>query len=256
MEINGKVAIVTGGATGIGRAVCLHLAGAGASAVVINYSRSAEDAQATTAKLQSLGVNALPYKADVANEREVKAMTSAAVGLFGRLDILVNSAGMTHFIPHRDLDALTDEVWKQVLDVNLMGTFYACRAVASELRKVNGAIVNIASMSGHRATGSSIAYMVSKAGVLQLTRALALALAPNVRVNSVSPGHVSTRWSRQRLDKDTAEAQERASAAATPLGMIARPDDVAQLVIALLENDSITGQDLVIDGGRNVRYAP
>ena len=256
MDIEGRVAIVTGGGTGIGRAVSLRLAGAGAGAVVINYSRSAEDAHTTAAQLEARGVKALPFKADVANERDVKAMTSATMQLFGRLDILVNSAGVTHFIPHRDLDALTDEVWNQVLDVNLKGTFYCCRAAAPELRKVNGAIVNIASMSGHLATGSSIAYMVSKAGVLQLTRALALALAPTVRVNSVSPGHVSTRWSRQRLDKDTAEAQEKASAAATPLGMIARPDDIAQVVIALLENDLITGQDLVVDGGRNVRYAP
>jgi 3-oxoacyl-[acyl-carrier protein] reductase len=255
MELQDRVAIVTGGGTGIGRAVCLRLARAGTKAVVVNYSRSADDAHATVAELGSLGIQALAYGADVADETAVKAMTTAALDRYGRLDVLVNCAGTTHFIPLPDLDALTEEVWKQTLDVNLKGTFYCCRAAASELRKGKGAIVNIASMSGHLATGSSIAYMVSKAGVLQLTRALAVALAPDVRVNSISPGHVSTRWSRQRLGKDASEAQETASAAATPLGVIAGPDHIAQAVMALIENDLVTGQDLVVDGGRNVRYA-
>src|SRR5256712_9844697 len=104
---------------------------------------------------------------------------------FGRLDVLVNNAGTTHFIPHSDLDALTDEVWNEILGVNLKGTFFCCRAAATELKKAGGAIVNVASIAAHRASGSSIAYAVSKDGVVQLTRALPLALAPDVRVNSV-----------------------------------------------------------------------
>src|SRR5256712_7510347 len=175
---------------------------------------------------------------------------------FGRLDVLVNNAGTTHFIPHSDLDALTDEVWNEILGVNLKGTFFCCRAAAPELRKAKGTIVNVASVAGHRAVGSSIAYAVSKAGVLQLTRALALALAPEVRVNSVSPGLVSSRWFSKSFGDEAAAAQEDAFAKATPVRKIASPDDVAQAVIALLENDVITGQDLVIDGGKNILYQP
>lgn len=254
MELIGRVAIVTGGGTGIGRAVCLRLAKAGAKAVVVGYSRSSEDAEATAAELTALGATGVALKADVAREPEVLAMVAGTIQRFGRLDVLVNSAGTTHFIPHPDLDALTDEVWDQILDVNIKGTFYCCRAAAPELRKQGGAIINIASIAAHRASGSSIAYAVSKAGVVQLTRALALALAPDVRVNSVSPGLVATRWFRVRSGDEAANALESSYAANTPLGKIATPDHVAQAVMGFLESDLVTGQDLVVDGGMNMKY--
>src|SRR4029077_6690055 len=134
------------------------------------------------------------------------------------------------------------------------GTFFCCRAAARELKKTGGAIVNIASIAAHRASGSSIAYAVSKAGVVQLTRALALALAPEVRVNSVSPGLVSSRWFSSRFGDEAAAPHEEGFVKQTPGPKIAPPDDGARAVIALLENDMITGQDLVIDGGKNVLY--
>jgi NAD(P)-dependent dehydrogenase (short-subunit alcohol dehydrogenase family) len=253
MELKGRVAIVTGGGTGIGRAVCLRLASAGAKAVVVNYSRSDKDARATAAELIVLGPDAMAHKADVSNEKEVTAMIEAVKDRFGRIDVLINNAGTTRFIAHKDLDALTDEVWDEILKVNLRGTFYCCRAAAPELRKTGGAIVNVASIAGHRATGSSIVYAVSKAGVLQLTRSLARALAPDVRVNSVSPGLVSTRWLRQ-FDADAADAQATSITETTPLNAIATPDHVAQAVMAFVENDMITGQDVVVDGGKNILY--
>ncbi len=256
MDLGGRVAIVTGGGTGIGRATSVRLAKSGAKAVVVNYSRSASEAESTADELRSVGSEAVPYRADVADESMVKAMVASTVERFGRLDVLVNNAGTTHFIPHPDLDALTDEVWNDILSVNLKGTFFCCRAAAPELKKTGGAIVNVASIAAHRASGSSIAYAVSKAGVVQMTRALALALAPDVRVNSVSPGLVSSRWFSRSFGEDAAAAQEEVFAKATPLRKIATPDDVAQAVIALLENDLITGQDLVIDGGKNVLYQP
>ena len=256
MELAGRVAIVTGGGTGIGRATALRLARSGAKAVVVNYSRSAADAESTAKDLMALGVEAITHRADVADESQVKALLAATVNRYGQLDVLVNNAGTTHFIAHTDLDGLTDEVWNEILGVNLKGTFFCCRAAAAELKKTGGAIVNIASIAAHRASGSSIAYAVSKAGVVQLTRALALALAPEVRVNSVSPGLVSTRWFSSRFGDDAAVAQEEAFAKQTPVQKIATPDDVARAVIALLENDLITGQDLVVDGGKNVMYQP
>jgi len=253
MDLHGRVAIVTGGGTGIGRAVCLRLAKAGAKAVVVNYSRSDKDARATAAELIVLGPDAVTHKADVSNESEVKAMIAAVIDRYGRLDVLINNAGTTRFIAHADLEALTDDVWDEIFKVNLKGTFYCCRAAAPELRKTGGTIVNIASVAGHLATGSSIVYAVSKAGVLQLTRALAVALAPDVRVNSVSPGLVSTRWLRQ-FDAGAADSQETATAASTPLNAVATTDHVAQAVMAFVENDMITGQDVVVDGGKNILY--
>jgi 3-oxoacyl-[acyl-carrier protein] reductase len=254
MDLGGRVAIVTGGGTGIGRSVSMRLAKSGAKAVLVNYSRSAKNAESTAHELQELGVEAVAHRADVADETAVKRMVAECVERFGVVDLLVNNAGTTHFIPHSDLEALTDEVWDEILSVNLKGTFYCCRAAAPELRKRNGAIVNVASISAHRATGSSIAYAVSKAGIVQLTRALALSLAPEVRVNSVSPGLVSTRWFRSRFGDDAALAQEESFAKSTPLQRIASPEDVAQAVVSLLENDLITGQDLVVDGGKNILY--
>ena len=254
MELAGRVAIVTGGGTGIGRATALRLARSGAGAVVINYSRSADAAEATARDVRSAGADALVVKADIADESQVKAMVGRAVEHHGRLDVLVNNAGTTRFIPHPDLDALTDEVWNDILGVNLKGTFFCCRAAAPELKKTGGAIVNLASIGAHRASGSSIPYAVSKAGVLQLTRALALALAPEVRVNSVSPGLVATTWFSRQFGEEAAAAQEESFAKTTPLGKIASADDVARAIVSLLENDLVTGQDLVVDGGKNITY--
>jgi 3-oxoacyl-[acyl-carrier protein] reductase len=254
MDLAGRVAIVTGGGTGIGRETSIRLAKAGAKAVVVNYSRSAAEAESTAGELRQLGAEALPWRANIADESMVKAMVASTVDRYGSLDVLVNNAGTTHFIPHADLDALTDQVWDDIISVNLKGTFFCCRAAAPELKKSGGAIVNVSSIAAHRASGSSIPYAVSKAGIVQLTRALALALAPDVRVNSVSPGLVSSRWFSRRFGEDAAAAQEEAFAKTTPLGRIATPDDVARAVIALLENDVITGQDLVVDGGKNIQY--
>jgi 3-oxoacyl-[acyl-carrier protein] reductase len=254
MDLKGKVAIVTGGGTGIGRGVSLRLARAGARAVVVNYSRSEGDARTTADELRALGSEGMVHQADVSDESAVKAMVATTIDRYGRLDVLVNNAGTTHVIAHPDLDALTDKVWNDILSVNIKGTFYCCRSAAPELRKARGAIVNVSSIAGYRATGTSIAYAVSKAGVLQLTRALALALAPDVRVNSVSPGLVSTRWLRQRMGDEAVDSQEKSFVAATPLGAIAGPDHIAQAVMAFIENDMITGQDVVVDGGRNIVY--
>src|SRR5205823_3929423 len=167
MDLSGRVAIVTGGGTGIGRATSIRLAKSGVKAVVINYSRSAGDAEKTAEELRALGAEAVQYRADVSDESMVKAMVGSTVERYGRLDVLVNNAGTTHFIPHPDLDALTDEVWNDILSVNLLGTFFCCRAAAPELKKAGGAIVNVASIAAQRASGSSIAYAVSKAAVVQ-----------------------------------------------------------------------------------------
>jgi len=154
MDLKGRVAIVTGGGTGIGRAVSIRLVRGGAKAVVVNYSRSDRDANETAEELRSMGAEALPLQADVSDEAAVKGIVAATVERFGQIDVLINNAGTTHFIPHSDLDGLTDEVWDEILRVNLKGTFFCSRAAAPELRKTKGAIVNVASIAGHRASGS------------------------------------------------------------------------------------------------------
>jgi 3-oxoacyl-[acyl-carrier protein] reductase len=254
MEMEGAVGIVTGGATGIGHAVCLELARAGARGIVVNYSRSVDDAIATVAELAGLGVEALPVKADVSRETEVKALVDQAAKHFGRIDVLVNNAGTTRFIPFPDLEAVTDEVWQHILGVNLMGPWYAARAAASHLRQSRGCIVNVASIAALRGSGSSLPYGVSKAALTQLTRALAVALAPEVRVNAVNPGLVSSRWFRQPFGDEAAAAQEAAMAGRTPLKAVATPAQVAQAVMGFIRSDIVTGQHLVVDGGLNVTY--
>jgi NAD(P)-dependent dehydrogenase (short-subunit alcohol dehydrogenase family) len=254
MELKGTVAIVTGGGTGIGQAVCRRLAEAGARAIVVNYSRSQKDADATAAEIVEAGSEGLAIKADVASEPDVKRMVAETVERFGRLDVLINNAGTTRFIAHPDIDALTDEVWDTLFAVNLKGTFYCSRAAAEHLRRTKGAIVNIASIAGMRGAGSSIAYGVTKAGILQLTRGLAVALAPHVRVNAVAPGLVATRWFRVPFGEEAAQSQEATVGAATPLNGVAVPDHVAQAVMGFLAADFVTGQALVVDGGKNVTY--
>ena len=254
MELKGAAAIVTGGGTGIGRAVCLDLARAGVKGVAVNFSRSEKEAAETVAELRRLGVDGVAIKADVAREPEVKALVAAAAERFGRLDVLVNNAGTTRFIPVQDLDAVTDEVWQAILGVNLMGPWYASRAAAPHLKETRGCIVNVASIAGLRASGSSLPYGVSKAALTHLTAWLAMALAPEVRVNAVNPGLVSTRWFRDRFGEDAAKAQEEAFANRTPLRHVTTPEEVSQAVMGFILSDAVTGQHLIVDGGVNIGY--
>ncbi|MCH7488407.1 MAG: glucose 1-dehydrogenase [Chloroflexi bacterium] len=252
MELSGKCAIVTGSAVGVGRATALELAKRGAN-VVVNYSRSEEEAKETVAMVEALGANALLVRADVSNDAEVRAMVAAAVDAFGGVHVLVNNAGTTAFVDFADLEGMTEELWDRILAVNLKGPFFCARAAAEAMKSSGeGAIVNIASIAGVKAIGSSIAYAASKAGLINLTVALARVLAPEVRVNCVAPGFIDTRWLRQGLG-DFYEPAKQRTAEQTPLGRVATPEDVAQITLSLIEGaDFVTGQTIVIDGGSSI----
>ncbi len=244
MKLKGKVALITGGGTGIGRAIALAFAGEGAS-VAVNYSRSEKDALSTTNDIRDLGASSIAVKTDVSQDSQVRGMIEKVVSEFGRLDILVNSAGTTSFVDADDLEGLTEDMWDKVLAVNLKGTFFCCRA-ATPAMKANdgGSIINISSIAGVNGVGSSMAYSASKAGVICLTKSLARTLAPEIRVNTIAPGFVDSRWTADWPEyKDMHEK-------ATPMKRVALPDDVADAAIFLVHSDFVTGQVIVVDGGR------
>ncbi|MER5267656.1 SDR family oxidoreductase [Actinosynnema sp. NPDC002837] len=254
MDLHDTVAVVTGGGTGIGRATALALARAGCRAVVVTYSRSSADAESAVAELTAAGCEAVAERVDVADDGQVRSTAERVRARFDRVDVLVNNAGTTKAVPHADLDALTDEVFHHVLDVNVVGTLRVTRAFAEDLRVARGAVVNVASISGYRAGGSSLAYGVSKAGLLQLTRNLAVALAPDVRVNAVAPGTVTTRW-QTSLHGEAGFAERAAAERRTvPLSRTADPGHVAQAVLGLLAMDLVTGEAIIVDGGKHVVY--
>jgi 3-oxoacyl-[acyl-carrier protein] reductase len=246
-DVSGKVALITGGGTGVGRATALQLAKRGYH-VIINYSRSRDDAEATAAEVREVGMQALPIACDVADDGQVRAMLDAVGREFGRLDVLVNNAGTTHFIDHADLEAMTEDKWDRILAVNLKGPFFVCRAALGLLKAAGGgSIVNVASVAGIAGTGSSIAYAASKSGLITMTKSLARALAPQVRVNAVCPGVILSRW------LDDHQDMVQSAIKITPLKRASTTDDVAD-VITFLACDAgmMTGQALVVDGGRTM----
>jgi 3-oxoacyl-[acyl-carrier protein] reductase len=254
VELRGVQALITGGSSGIGRAVALALADAGADAVAVDYHQREDDARATCNEIEARGVRAVAIRADVGVARDVERMAGEAVERLGGLGVLVNSAGYTEMIPFSDLDAISEEMWDRVMAVNVKGPFLCSRAAAPSLRRAGGAIVNVSSVAGIFATGSSLPYGVSKAALTQLTRALAIALAPEVRVNGVAPGVVASPWFDHLVGGERAKDVYETATAATPLRRTLEPQDVAQIVLSLLAADAVTGETVVIDGGRAITY--
>jgi 3-oxoacyl-[acyl-carrier protein] reductase len=258
--LEGKVVLVTGGGTGIGRACSLAFAGAGAR-VAVNYSRSREEAEATAAECRRVGgrgrgdepaggqgggADGAAIQADVSRPAEAQRLVEETVGRWGRLDVLINNAGTTVFAPYPDLDAITEEAWDSLLDLNLKAPFFLARAVAPHIRRAGGgSIVNVSSIAGLRPVGSSVPYCASKAAVLSLTQSLAVALAPEIRVNAIAPGYIETRWHAGN-QMSAQSARER-----TPLRRNGTPEDCAEVALFLTTSAAfVTGEIVVVDGGR------
>ena len=249
--LTGKVALVTGAAVGIGRAIAVAYGREGAK-VVVNYSKSRAEAEETAALLRKAGGEPLLIQADVSRDAEVRAMVAKTLGAFGRIDVLVNNAGITAFVDFADLDGLTDDVWDRLYRVNVKGTFFCCRAAAASMKQQgHGRIINLASVAGLWPQGSSIAYCCSKAAAVQLTKCLAKTLGPEIQVNVIAPGFIAeTRWNvgRPNLDATLAKAAQGA-----PLKRAGTAEDIADAALFLAtRGDFMTGDVMVVDGGRLV----
>jgi 3-oxoacyl-[acyl-carrier protein] reductase len=241
-------ALVTGAATGIGRAAAVALAEAGYD-VAINYSRSESAARETAAVAQAKGAKTLLFKCDVSDDGSVRKMLAAVGQEFGRLDALVNNAGITSNVKPGDFEAMTAEEWDRVFAVNVRGMFQVTRAAAPLLKAAHGSVVNTASIVGLRPGPQPLPYAASKAAVVSLTKLLALNLAPDVRVNAVAPGWMEGDWmKRMLLDRYDDLMARRAKS--TPLRRCATAEDVAEVIVSLITgNRFVNGEIIVIDGG-------
>lgn len=242
-RFDGKVVLVTGSTSGIGEACARRFASEGAM-VVVNSARSVDAGTALAAELPG----ARYVQADVADPDDCARLITTVVDELGRLDVLVNNAGTTQVIPHHDLDAVTRDVFQHILDVNLLGTWELTRIAMPHLRETGaGAVVNITSVAGVRATGSSIPYAVSKAALNHLTALLANVSGPEVRVNAVAPGLIRTPWT-----ADWGPLHDLMGERA-PLGRSGEPDDIAEVVADVAAARYLTGQVVVVDGGFTIR---
>lgn len=249
--LDGKVAIVTGSATGIGAAVAVSLAEAGVR-VVINYTRSKAEAEATAELAGNAGAEFRVVQGDVASDEGCRSIAAAARDSWGRIDILVNNAGTTKFAVHDDLDALNHEDFGRIYRVNAVGAFQMIRACRDDLKASgDGAIVNVSSLAGIAGVGSSVAYAASKGALNTMTLSLARALAPEIRVNAVCPGYVATRWFKDRFGPERFEAINAEQKEAAPLKRLGQPQDIAGTVLFLAGPAArhITGELLIVDGG-------
>ncbi len=246
MELKGTTAIITGGSGGLGRVICDTFAAAGANLVVV-YGQSRDIAEGVVERAVAAGVEAIAMQADVTAPDSATKVAEAALGKFGRIDVLVNDAAFNKWIPFQALDELTLDLWQQMLTTNLTAPMLYSKAVAPAMRQQQqGRIINITSVAGLAPTGSSIGYAVSKAGLIHLTRCLAVALAPHVLVNSVAPGGMAGTKMTANLDPEYAATARKQSL----IGDYATKEDVARQVLEFARTDSITGQTIVVDGGR------
>jgi 3-oxoacyl-[acyl-carrier protein] reductase len=247
MELKGSVAVITGGNGGLGQRICHALAKEGAHIAVV-CARSIDDAERVAGEMIAQhGVQAAAFACDVTQPEQLRKLVDDVVKRFGRLDILVNDAAYNKAIPFPDLDGLTTEEWSKIIDVNLTGPMHAIKAVAPVMKKQGrGRIVNIASIAGLMPGGSSIAYAVSKAGLIHLTRCMSVALAPEVLVNCVAPGLLEG----TRATANLSNSQIEKSAAGSLLKRAADKDDCADQVVVMCRTETMTGQTMVIDSGR------
>jgi 3-oxoacyl-[acyl-carrier protein] reductase len=246
-DLKGRKALVTGGASGIGLAAVELFAGCGAK-VAVNHLPDDPQAPAVIERLKGQGLDVIAAPGNVAQAQGAASMVNAALDTLGGLDFLINNAGTPATlepIDFSDLEAMTEEFWGTILSTNLIGPFRCAKAAAPALRAAKGAIVNTASVAGLGRRGSSLAYGASKAGLINITKGLARALAPDVRVNAVAPGLIQTPWTTPWPDERKQTTIER-----TLLARLGKPQDIAETMLFLAAGAAyITGETIVVDGG-------
>jgi len=247
MDLNGAVALVTGGNGGLGQRICHALAREGVH-IAVMYAQSRAQAEGVAAELAArYQIQAAAFACDITDGAAIAALVGDVVARFGRLDILINDAAYNKAIPFPDLDGLTMETWDKIIAVNLTGPMQMIKAVAPVMKaQGRGRVVNISSVAGLHPTGSSIAYAVSKAGLIHLTRCMAVAMAPETLVNCVAPGLLEG----TRATANLRAEQIQNSAASALLKKAADKDDCADMVVTMCRTETMTGQTIVIDAGR------
>jgi 3-oxoacyl-[acyl-carrier protein] reductase len=252
-----KVAIVTGSATGVGAATALDLAGRGYN-LLINFSKSEAEAKASVAACRAAGADTLLVQGDVANDADCRRLAQAAVDRWGRIDALVNNAGITSFAGVSNWDALDAATFERIYGVNVIGAFQMVRACLPQLKASRGSIVNVSSVAGALGIGSSVAYIASKGAINSLTLHLARTLAPEIRVNAVCPGLITTRWFVDGLGQANADQVRAQYEKAVPLQTACSAEDVAETIVWLVTGArTTTGELLMLDGGMHLgRAAP
>ncbi|MCW0211806.1 MAG: glucose 1-dehydrogenase [Pseudonocardia sp.] len=253
-SMTGKVAIVTGGATGLGAAVCHGLAARGAT-VVVNYSKSVDEAEATAAQCREAGVEAVAIQGDVGDDADCRRLVADVLERWGRVDVLVNNAGRTKMVAHEDLEGLDADDFRAIYRTNVVGPFQMVRAVTPAMKEQGyGAIVNVSSIGGLQGIGTSIAYAASKGALNTMTLSLARALAPEIRVNAVCPGFIGTRWFSGPLGADRFDEMVASQERITPLQRAGTPEDIATAVVFLADEGAVhmTGTTMVSDAGMHL----
>ena len=247
MDLRGAVALVTGGNGGLGQRICHALAKEGAH-IAVMYAQSKDQAEGVARELAShYQINAAAFACDITDSAAVDKLVGEVTARFGRLDILINDAAYNKSVAFTDLDNLTRELWDKIMAVNLTGPMCMTKAVAPIMKaQGRGRIVNIASVAGLGPTGSSIAYAVSKAGLIHLTKCMAVAMAPETLVNCVAPGLLEGTRATANLRPEVVER----NAASSLLKKPADKDDCADMVVTMCRTETMTGQTIVIDSGR------
>ena len=259
-DLDGRIALVTGSATGLGRSMVTKLAERGAS-VIVNYSRSVAEAEETADLCRAVGAQVQLVKANVAEPADCRALAEVAAA-HGRLDILMNNAGITrHARDHSDLDALTKEDFMDTYEVNVVGPYLMLQATkplliaAHEQTNRASAVLNTSSIAGVKAIGSSVAYAATKAALNNMTIALARALAPQIRINAICPGFIGTRWFKDAMDEEAYAKTLDYVKATTALGVASEPDDIADAALFFVSDASrhVTGETLLVDAGMHLK---
>lgn len=253
MNLENAVAIVTGSSSGVGAATARLLAQRGCR-VVINYSRSAAAAEAVAKDCRALGAEVLVCQANVAEDDDCRRMVAAALDQWGRLDALVNNAGTTKFVDHANLAGLDKQDFFDIYGVNVVGPYQMTRAAEAALRETgDAAVVNVSSIAGVKGVGSSIAYAASKGALITMTKSLARALGPEIRVNCVCPGFIAGEWLQEGLGEALYARAKQAQEARAPLKRVCTGESVAKSILGFIDGHSIvTGEHLILDGGQHL----